>query len=82
MAQSITFEVRGQKVRTSTQRRYVVIAVRSEPVHVAGEGTYVAFARIEKRSDNIETARKAAAKHPRFVGGETVVMDTATGWEI
>ena len=43
---------------------------------------YVAFADIVKRSDSIDTARKAASRHERGPGCIVVVVDTVTGEEV
>jgi len=83
-ATSTTFTVRGHKVRSQSQRRYIVVAVRPEPVPTAN-GYYVAFARIERRSDNLATARKAARHYDFNLAGNgsfAVVVDSATGEEV
>lgn len=80
-----TFTVRGHKIRSQSNRRYLVIAVRPAPVPLAGtagKGMYVAFARVEKRTDNIKTARAAIRKYGHANGAFAVVIDAATGAEI
>jgi hypothetical protein len=86
-----TFYVKGVKMRTSSQRRYVVVAGREH----AAEGrqwdyrteSYVPrhFAAIApsivRRSDSFEVARKAASAQ-RVAGGYAVVIDTTTGEEV
>ena len=86
-------EVRGIRVTTRTPRRFAAIAVRPETVTLTPEdeavrifgrrpGTYPAFAEVIKRSDSYATARKAATKYGRFIGGVAVVVDLTTGEEI
>jgi len=88
------FTVRGVKVRTASQRRFVVVACRPADVPemrqtgrvVDGEIEYAptghtlrAYTEIVKRSDSVATARKAC----RYVtGGWCVVVDTVTGLEV
>lgn len=69
-------DVRGQKLRTQTQRRYVVVRVRP----AASEGA--AFARVVKRSDNLETARRVERGYCPSLGAVTVVVDLRTGQEV
>lgn len=76
-----TFTVRGHKLRTRTNRRFVVVAVRPEPV-TTDAGTYVAFADIRKRTDNIDTARTVARRYGFPPGAFAVVVDLTTGEEI
>lgn len=76
-----TITVRGHKVSNRSRRRYITVHVRPEP-QVTAEGTYVAFAHVTKRSDNVETARKAARRHGISRGAFGVVVDTTTGEEI
>jgi len=73
--------VRGQVVKTRTARRYVVVAVRSEPVVVDG-GVLVAFAQVERRTDSLETARRVARRGASGRGVGVAIIDTATGAEI
>lgn len=79
-----TFNIRGQKVRSASQRRYIVVVVRPTAVTVAATGeTYVPFARVHKRSDSVETARREANRYGRpGPGCSVVVVDTATGEEV
>jgi hypothetical protein len=81
MTATHTFTVRGHKVRTSTNRRYVAVAVRPEPV-TTEKGTFVAFARVEKRSDNLATLNRAARNNGYATGAFMVVVDTTTGLEV
>lgn len=77
-----SFEVNGFKIRTRTQRRYVVVATRAMPF-TNERGTYVAFAEVVKRTDNIETARKE--ENRRGVTDTrcyAVVVDTTTGRQV
>lgn len=86
-----TFTVRGVKVRTSSQRRYVVVAARAADSVVSRwdyrvEG-YVdeavkAFTEIVRRSDSIDAARAAVRKYGRVSGGFVVIVDTVTGEEV
>ena len=88
---SSTFTVRGQKVRSQSNRRFIVVAVRPEAI-TNENGTYVAFARIVKRSDNVDTARtsarrwtadhRAAARRYGSADDFAVVVDSTTGQEI
>lgn len=87
-----TFTVRGVKVRTASQRRFVVVACRPEDFlgrrWNGAENGYVpaaftAFAPvIVRRSDSFETARAAAAKYGFVPGGFVTVVDTTTGEEV
>jgi hypothetical protein len=91
---SATFTVRGHKIRTASQRRYIVAIVqpRERTVTVAqwnGEAmvpaqvVVPAGARIHKRSDSIATARQHAQRYGYQTGGSfAVVVDTATGSEV
>lgn len=94
MSNATTLQVRGHKVRTATQRRYVVVVVaprdRTFQTKQFADGQFVdatvtvpANARIHKRSDSIETARKLARNYGVYSTGEfAVVVDTITGEEI
>jgi hypothetical protein len=73
--------VRGREIKTRTERRYVVVAVRPKPTATEA-GTFVAFARVEKRTDSIETARTVARRYGFANGAFAVVIDTTTGGEI
>lgn len=73
--------VRGIRVTTRTPRRYAVVAVRPEP-YTTDQGTYVAFAEVEKRTDNIATARTAVRRAYRGMGVFRVVVDLTTGEEV
>jgi hypothetical protein len=69
-----TFEVRGLKVRTQTTRRYIVVATHAE---IPGAD---AWARVIKRTDNVDTARIEAR---RWCGRgvnpiEYTIVDTVT----
>lgn len=75
------FTVRGHKIRTSTNRRYVAVAVRPEPV-TTDKGTFVAFADIRKRSDNLDTIRRECRKYGFATGAFMVAVDTTTGEEV
>lgn len=83
-----TIDVRGHRIRTATQRRYVVVAVRTADVNVSlahAPGrveTYYAFASIIRRSDSLSTARTAARRYGRVVGSFAVVVDLTTGEEV
>ena len=79
--QPSTITVRGHKVSNKTNRAYVVVAVRPEPI-TTERGTYVAFARIEKRTDNIDTARGCVRRYGRQNGAFCVVVRSATGEEV
>ncbi len=87
-----TFTIRGQKVRTQSQRRYVVVACR--PADFPGKrwdyinGDYVPYAftafkpEILKRSDSLATAVAAQHKYGHLAGGWVAVIDTVTGEEV
>ncbi len=85
-----TFTIRGQKVRTQSQRRYIVVACR--PDHFEGRRwtgseyvpyTFLAFSpEILKRSDSLATASAASRKYGFVPGGWNVVIDTVTGEEV
>ena len=81
-----TFTVRGMKLRTRTQRRYVVVFVRPETVQRDYRGslyTYEKTAVVEYRTDSFERARSYVAR--RGSGGDSafrVVVDTTTGEEV
>lgn len=79
------FNVRGIPVRTRTPRRFAVIAVRPEPF-TNENGTYVAFAEVSRRTDNLETARAAKRRMLdngyRMLGMTVVVVDLTTGEEL
>jgi hypothetical protein len=82
MTKTHKLTVRGIPVKTRTERRYAVVAVRPEPVaHPAG-GTLVAFAEVKKRTDSLETARVTVRRAERFRGGFFVVIDLETGAEV
>jgi hypothetical protein len=86
-----TFTVRGEKIRYSGNRRYIVVASRPDPVTGRSwnykEGRYesVVYSLVKpmtiKRTDSYDTARKVAAKG-YFTGGYCVVVDTTTGEEV
>lgn len=84
-----TIKMHGMTLRTRTPRRYVVVTVRPEPITVVerrfsyannewttGPSTYVPYLAVEKRTDNLQTARKAAAKADHGPGSYAVVVDT------
>lgn len=71
-----TIQVGTQKVRTRTPRRFIVVTFRSDYFEDA-TGTYVPFARVDKRTDSIATARKMETYHGRHVW--SVVYDTEKG---
>lgn len=76
-----TITVRGHKIRTRSNRRYVAVAVRPEPV-TTPDGIYVAFATILMRSDNLATAKTKARLYGFPPGAFAVVVDTTTGEEV
>ena len=118
--------IAGHEIRTRSNRRFIVVAVRETDAYVVRRGydspvnrneivahpyvvrdgslvpmtidealeirdaaretdptveieTYVAFARVERRSDDVETARKHAKRFGNSFGSFAVVVDTATG---
>ena len=76
-----TFTVRGFKLRTRSNRRYVAVAVRPAPV-TTESGTYVAFADVRKRSDNLDTLRRFQRSYGWETGAYVVIIDTVSGEEI
>lgn len=77
-----TFNILGRKVRSSSQRRYIVIAVRAMPYDNVNGTTYHPFHHFVKRSDNLITARKAKQQYGSVLGGVVVIMDSITGQEV
>lgn len=87
-----TFSIRGQKIRSASQRRYIVVACR--PADFVGQRwdyrveahvpeTYKAFtAHIVRRSDSLQVARAAARKVGFVAGGWIVIVDQTTGEEV
>lgn len=80
-----TLDIHGQKLRTKTNCRYVVVAYRAEDLTVFNERTgtnerFVAFARVDRRSDSLEKAIKIRNEtgSVRF-GVRADVYDTTTG---
>jgi hypothetical protein len=71
--------VKGQTTTTDRRRRYAVVTVRETPV-TTDAGTYVAFARVDGRTDDAFKAKKLAAASMlrRGIGCEVVVVDRAT----
>lgn len=96
MTRTRKFTVRGHKMQTASQRRFVVVHVRAEDITVTADseahrifqrpvGTFVAFADIVKRTDSIATARTFAQRQRQRhvgVGVKTVIVDTVTGQEV
>lgn len=85
--QTHLFTVRGQTLSTRTKLRYAVVAVRPEAVPAPEGGWYVAFGRIEKRTDSLVTAlreRNRLARPSSFPGPgvEHVVIDLVTYTEV
>jgi hypothetical protein len=63
-----TLDIRGEKLRTQTQRRYIVV-VTNPPV-------------IVKRTDDIWTARKTRTRTYPLPNRPVVIVDTTTGEEV
>jgi len=76
-----TINVRGHRVSNRTNRRFVVVGVRPEP-RVVGDKTFVPFAEIVRRTDDITRARKVASKYGFSNGAFAVVVNSETGEEI
>jgi hypothetical protein len=83
-----TIHIHGMKIRTASQRTYVVVAGRPEAgtfrfwSHVYSDYRYEhgePFIKIVARSDSFETACKRADKFGYVVGGFVKVVDTRTG---
>lgn len=81
MPSSRTLSVRGHRVTTRTDRRWIVVAVRPKAV-VYDDYTYPAFVRVLKRTDSIDTARAEQRKFGFPPGSFAVIMDKATGKEV
>lgn len=89
-----TFTVRGHKVRSASQRRYIVVIVqprdREAFVQERRNGEWVtepitvpAGARVHKRSNSVATAHQHASRYGFPTGGNfAVVIDTVTGEEV
>lgn len=79
-----TITVRGRKIRSRSNRRYIAVAIRPEDVPAPGweSGVYAAFATIIRRSDSIGPVRKAASDYGFHHGAYAVVVDTTTGEEV
>ena len=89
---TVKFTIEGVTFRTASQRRFVVVAGRAtgfegrrwSSIAIDSEGrqgayvpeTFQPFKGIVKRSDNVHTAKAAAAKHGTPAGGFCVVVDT------
>lgn len=77
-----TFHVRGIRCRTRSPRRYAVVYVRPEATEFDGN-TYQPYARVEKRTDNLATARRECRRFGYSPSGAfQVIVDTTTGEEI
>lgn len=87
--------VRGQKVMTRTPRRYAVVDVRPEEVVVPPDNNYgthgvlIPYARVEKRTDSLQTAVAFVNRHSRYgsrplvgPGSVLVIIDLTTGQEV
>ena len=87
--------VRGQRISNRSNRRFLVVAVRPEPIRVTPEeaaisrgrlqsGVYVAFAEVLKRSDSAVTARRFQESQVGRMGFGTavVLVDSVTGEEV
>lgn len=92
---SKTFTVRGHKVRSQSQRRFIVFAVRPEPITIRPEdeaarifgrtpGTYPAFVETVRRSDSIARAERIRQSQVGKwgVGTAVVIVDSTTGEEV
>lgn len=74
-----TFTVNGFTLRTRTPRRFALITTRATPV-TTENGTYIAYATVTKRTDNLQTARTAQRRYGRdFLGNYQVIIDLTTG---
>ena len=81
MSKSSTLIVRGLRVSNRSNRRFLVVAIR-EHVVTTDSGVYPRFARVEKRSDSLTTAKAHARRLGYFPGGGHVVVDSLTGEEV
>jgi hypothetical protein len=79
-----TFNIRGAKVRTASQRRYVVVIVRPEAVNDPAFAEPLApFTAIYKRSDRLLTVRDYVRQYGRPATGAFIaIVDTVTGEEV
>jgi hypothetical protein len=75
-----TFIVAGQRVRTSSQRRFVAFRVSRTFNGVSYGGPEVIT--IFKRSDNLRTLRTAIQRYGFHAGCRYVVIDTSNGDEV
>jgi hypothetical protein len=67
-----TFTVAGQRVRTSSQRRYVIFLVCAK----ASGGESVS---IHKRTDSLDKARRIVSNYGWASNYRLVIVDTTTG---
>lgn len=76
-----SFTVAGQRVRTSSQRRFVAWRV-SRSFDGVRYTDAVASVRIEKRSDSLQTLRTLLQRQGFHASRYFVVIDTTTGEEV
>jgi hypothetical protein len=85
---TVTLNVRGIKLRTQTQRRFVAVMVRPEDTlvdHADGStSVYVKCAYVQKRSDNLEVIETYIRRQrlDMSTGLRWCVFDTTTGEEL
>ena len=80
-----TFTVRGIKVRSQSQRRYIVVQAYVPPEGFAEKfepGVIKPRATIAKRSDSRQTAIQQAQRLAVGGGWTAHIIDTVTGEEI
>jgi hypothetical protein len=86
-----TFTIRGQKLRSQSNRRYLVVACRPDDftwqrfdnaTQTYVSETLTAFGpETIRRSDSLDTAKTAARRYGFVPGGYVTVIDTVTGAE-
>lgn len=76
-----TLTVRGQRVRSASQRRFVAVRLVRRFDGVQYSGDFVA-ASIEKRSDSIATLKTWIGRQGFHSSRMFVVIDTTTGEEV
>lgn len=78
-----TFTIRGQKVRSASNRRFLVVVGRETTVVDRFGDTCPAFARVARRSDSVATAQTIARRlrDNGYRGGALFVevVDSTTG---
>lgn len=74
--------VRGIAVKTTTPRRYAVVAVRPEPWTASDGYVYPQFASVIKRTDNLDVAHATCRRRGVGTGSFPVIVNLTTGEEV